>query len=61
MLIQVMANNCMHFDTLVEHGALNCEEYAAVLSILVMKFENRFQDCKTNKQTSISVCAAIFC
>ena len=32
----------MHFDTLVQHSALNSEEYAAVLSVLIKEFENGF-------------------
>lgn len=33
--IQVMANNCMHFDTLAKHSPVNREEYAYLLSILI--------------------------
>jgi len=40
-LTQVMANNCMLFDTLSEHRALNSKEYAAVLSFLTKEFDNR--------------------
>lgn len=43
---QVMADNFMHFDTLSKHSPLNSEKYAAVLSALIKKFENTFQDCK---------------
>ena len=46
VLTAVMANNCMHFDTLAKHSALNNEEYAAVLFIFIKEFEKRFQDCK---------------
>ena len=42
---QVMANNCMPFDTLAEHSPVNSEKHAAMLSILIKEFENRFQDC----------------
>ena len=42
VLTQVMANNCMHFDTLASHRALNNKEYTAMLSVLVKEFENRF-------------------
>lgn len=37
MLTEVMANNCMHFETL------------AVFSLLTKEFENRFKDCKKKK------------
>ena len=43
---QVMANNCMPFDTLAEHSPVNSEKHAAMLCILIKEFENRFQDCK---------------
>ena len=43
VLTPEMANDCMHFDTLAEHRALNSEEF--VLSCLIKEFENRFQDC----------------
>jgi len=46
VLTQAMANNCVYFDTLVKHSALNNEEYAAVLFIFIKEFEKRFQDCK---------------
>lgn len=46
MLTQVMASNCMHFDTLAKHSALINKEYAVMLSILIKEFENRFQDGK---------------
>lgn len=41
VLAQVVVHNCMHSDILVRHGALNSEEYAAVLSVLLREFENR--------------------
>lgn len=42
---------CMHFDTLARHSALSSEEYTAMLSRLIKKFENRFQDYKKNQFT----------
>jgi len=36
----------MHFDTLPKHRPVNNEKYAALLSVLVWEFENRFQDWK---------------
>jgi len=42
VLTQVMANNCMHFDSLAKYSAVNYEEYAAMLSISIKEFENRF-------------------
>jgi len=44
VLTQVMAHNCMHFDTLAKHRALNSKEHAAVLSILIKEFENRIRE-----------------
>lgn len=41
MLNQVMANNCMYFDTFAKHSLLNSREYAAMLSSLIKDFENR--------------------
>lgn len=40
-----MAHNFVHFDILAECSPVNTEKYAALLSILMKKFENRFQDC----------------
>jgi len=45
MLTQVIANNCMHFDTLAKHSPVNCEKYAAVLAVLIKELENKFQGC----------------
>ena len=45
VLTQVMANNFKHLDILTKHSPVNRKKkYAAVLSILIKKFENRFQD-----------------
>ncbi len=41
MLTQVMANNCMHFDTLAKCRDLNSVVYTAVLSLLIKEFGNR--------------------
>jgi len=41
----------MHFDTLARHSALSSEEYTAMLSRLIKKLENRFQDYKKNQFT----------
>ena len=46
MLIQVMANRFMDFEVLFKHSPVKREKYAAVLSILIKEFENRFQDCQ---------------
>jgi len=54
-----MANNFIHFDTLAEHRPVNSEEYAAMLAILIDKFENGFQDFKKNAQKMI-LCNSIF-
>ena len=55
MLTQVMANNCMHFDTLAKHKALNSKEYAAVFSILIKQFENRIIESLQLERTFIGV------
>jgi len=36
----------MQFDTLAKHIPVNSEKYAALPSILIKEFENRFQDCR---------------
>ena len=41
VLTQVMANNCMHFDTLAKCRDLNSVVYTAVLSLLIKEFGNR--------------------
>jgi len=41
VLTQVKANNCMCFDTLAKYRALNSEENAAMLSVLIKEFENK--------------------
>ena len=41
---QRMANDLMHFDVLAKHRPVNSKKYAALLSILIKGFENRFQD-----------------
>jgi len=45
VLTQVIANNCIHFDTLAKKSPLNSKKYTAMLSILRKEFEMRFQDC----------------
>lgn len=40
-----MRNNCMHFDRLAEHNHANSGKYAALLSILIKEFDNKFQGC----------------
>jgi len=42
----------MHFDTLHNHSPVNSKKYAAVLSVLIKEFENRFQDCQKTHQFS---------
>lgn len=46
MPAQVIANNCVHFDSLATHSPVNSEKYTAVLSVLVKEFENWLQHCK---------------
>ena len=57
---QVMTNNLMHFDTLAKHSPVNTEKYAAVLSILMNKFENRFQCFKNKSFFFLYICDSIF-
>ena len=45
MLSQVMANNCMHFDTLAKQSPMNSVKYIALLSTVIKEFENRFDEC----------------
>ena len=48
----------MHFDTLPKHSPVYREKYAAVLSVLIRGFENRFQGCqkkKNHKKGAVSV------
>ena len=47
----VIANNFIHFDELNKLSPMNSKKslskiYAAVLSVLIKEFENRFQDLK---------------
>lgn len=44
VLIQVMAENRMRFDCCLEQCL--AKECAAVLSVLIKVFENRFQECQ---------------
>lgn len=41
-LIQVMANNIMHFDT-PKHCTVNSKKYAVMFSILMKEFEIMFK------------------
>jgi len=50
VLTQVIANNCICFDTLAKHSPVNSKKYAAVPSVLIKEFENRFQDYQKNLQ-----------
>ena len=50
---QVMANKFMDFDILTEHCPVNSKKYAAVFSIVIKEFENRFQDCRKNQLLDI--------
>lgn len=43
---QVMANNVRDLHTLAKHSSLSSRKYAAVLSIVIMEFETKFQDYK---------------
>jgi len=57
---QVMANNCTHFDTLVKHCSVSREKYAAMLSVLIKEFENRFQDCRKKSSIFLYLWNSIF-
>ena len=50
---QVMANNFMHFDVLAKHRPVNSEKCAALLSVLIKRFEHRFQDFQKDKFSCI--------
>ena len=45
MPTQMMANKFMDFEALAKHSPANSKKYVAVLSVLMKKFDNRFQDC----------------
>lgn len=45
MLTQAVAKKSMDFDTLAKRSPVNTEKYAAVLSIVTQRFEDRFQGC----------------
>lgn len=45
VLTQIMANNCISFDTLAKQS-YKMQKYTALISVLMKEFENWFQDCK---------------
>ena len=45
VMSHVMANDFMHTGALARHSSVNSETYAAMLSVLIKEFENRFQYC----------------
>lgn len=59
---EVMENSCMHSDTLAKRSTVKSEKYAAVLFILIKKFENRFQYLKKKEKRSffLYICNSIF-
>jgi len=46
VLAQGMAGKLMGSETVAKHSFVNREKCAAVLSVVIKDFENRFQDCK---------------
>ena len=42
VLIQVMANNCVQFDTLAKHSPVNSDKYTVVLSFVIKEFASRY-------------------
>ena len=46
MLTQVMANNCMHFDTLAKHSPVNRKKICSFNLCFDNELENMFQDCQ---------------
>lgn len=42
VLTQVIANNNVQFDTLIRHSPVKSDKYAAVLSVVIKEFENKF-------------------
>lgn len=42
----MVANNGRNLDTLANHSSLSSRKYAAVLSVVIIEFENKFQDSK---------------
>jgi len=61
VLTQLMANNFMHVVTLAKHRALSREEYEAVLSVLIMEFENRIIESLHLKGTSKGHLVQLLC
>jgi len=55
-----MANKIIHFDTLAKHSPVNSRKYAAMLSILIKQFENRFQDWSQKSSIFHFICNSIF-
>lgn len=49
MLTEMMADTCVHWDTLSKHGPVNSKKYEAVLSILIQELEIKLQDCREKK------------
>ena len=49
-----------HFDTLVKHCSVSREKYAAMLSVLIKEFENRFQDCRKKSSIFLYLWNSIF-
>ena len=43
----------MHFDILTKRSPVNSKKYAAVSPVLIMEFENWFQDCKKKKKNHL--------
>ena len=46
VLTEVMANNCMHFDTLAKHSPVNRKKICSFNLCFDNELENMFQDCQ---------------
>lgn len=57
---QVMANNGSDLHTLAKHSSLSSRKYAAVLSIVIMEFETKFQDCKKKVIIFLTIFVTLF-
>ena len=61
VLTQVMANNITHFDTLDKHCTVKSKKYAAMLFILIKKFEIMVKIAKKILQVLLSeACRLLF-
>lgn len=59
MLTQVMANQFIDFDRLAKRSPANSGKHAAMLSVFIKVFENRFQDSQKNNLLLLLICNSV--